>query len=55
MFKYTSLKEQILLERKKNAILKAQADRHAADIDYIAMMSDIELDSGETEGDADEQ
>lgn len=55
MFRYTSLREQILLERQKNAVLKAQAEKNAADIDYIAMMSDIELDSGETEGDKDEQ
>lgn len=58
MFRYTSLREQILLERQKNAVLKAQAEKNAADIDYIAMMSDIELESfsdEETEADADEQ
>ena len=55
MFKYISLNDQILIERQKNAALKAQGEKNAADIDYIAMMSDIELDSGETEGDADEQ
>lgn len=57
MFKYTSLEEQILLERQKSAAIKAQAEKNAADIDYIAMMIDIELDSesDETEVDDDEQ
>lgn len=58
MFRYTSLREQILLERQKNAVLRAQADKNAADIDYIAMMSDIELESfsdDEAEVEADEQ
>lgn len=55
MFRYTSLKEQILLERQKNVVLKAQADKNASDIDYIAMMSDIELDADETEEDQIEQ
>ena len=55
MFRYTSLKEQILLERQKNVVLKAQSDKNASDIDYIAMMSDIELDAGETEEDQIEQ
>lgn len=58
MFRYTSLREQILLERQKNAVLKAQTEKNAADIDYIAMMSDIELESfsdDEAEVEADEQ
>lgn len=55
MFEYKSLKQQLIDERKKNAALKAQTDRNAADIDYIAMMSDIELDTGETEEDQIEQ
>ena len=49
MFKYTSLKEQLVEERKKSTLLKEQTDKNASDIDYIAMMSDIELDSGETD------
>ncbi len=49
MFKYTSLKEQLIEERSKNAALKTQTDKNASDIDYIAMMSDIELDMDETE------
>ena len=49
MFKYTSLKEQLIEERSKNAALKTQTDKNASDIDYIAMMSDIELDMEEFE------
>ena len=58
MFRYTSLREQILIERQKNAVLKAQTEKNAADIDYIAMMSNIELESfsdDEAEVEADEQ
>lgn len=57
MFKYTSLRDQIIEERNKNIVLKAQADKNASDIDYIAMMSDIELETDEqeeAEGDNDE-
>ena len=42
--KYISLEEQIIKERQKNAALAAQARQNAADIDYIAMMCDVELD-----------
>lgn len=55
MFEYKSLKQQLIDERNKNIVLKAQADKNASDIDYIAMMSDIELDAGETEEDQIEQ
>lgn len=55
MFKYTSLKEQLVEERKKSTLLKEQTDKNASDIDYIAMMSDIELGVGETEVNDNEQ
>ena len=55
MFKYTSLRDQIIEERNKNIVLKAQADQNTANIDYIAMMNDIELDADETEEDQIEQ
>lgn len=44
MFGYISIKEQVIEERKKNAALKEQTDQNTANIDYIAMMSDIELE-----------
>lgn len=49
MFKHKSLDQQLIDERKKNVMLKEQAEKNASDIDYIAMMSDIELGVGETE------
>lgn len=55
MFRYKSLGQQLIDERKKNAALKAQTDRNAADIDYIAMMSNIELDADETEEDENDE
>lgn len=55
MFKYTSLRDQLIEERNKNIVLKAQTDKNAADIDYLAMMSDIELDTGETEEDENDE
>ena len=41
---YVSLKDQLLIERQKNAALTADAAKNAADIDYIAMMCDVELE-----------
>lgn len=55
MFKHKSLDQQLIDERKKNVMLKEQAEKNASDIDYIAMMSDIELGVGETEDDGNEQ
>ena len=40
---YLSIKDQLLIERKKNAALTAEVAKNRADTDYIAMMSDIEL------------
>lgn len=39
----------------ENNDLRIIADKNVADIDYIAMMSDIELDAGEVEVDEGEQ
>ena len=51
MFRYIPLKEQIMEERRRNAAVQTQADKNASDIDYIAMMCDVELDidNNETE------
>lgn len=40
---YLSLKDQLLKEKQKNAALSAEAAKNTADIDYIAMMCDVEL------------
>ena len=57
MFRYIPLKEQVMEERRKNAALKALLDKNASDIDYIAMMCDVELDidNNETEETDNEQ
>ena len=51
MFRYIPLKEQVMEERRKNAALKTLLDKNSSDIDYIAMMCDVELDidNNETE------
>jgi hypothetical protein len=44
MFKYIPLERQIAIERGNNAKLKAENIKLKGDVDYIAMMTDIELD-----------
>lgn len=44
MFKYVPLVKQILEERKKNAQLEEKNQKNVADIEYIAMMCDVELE-----------
>ena len=44
MFKYKTLKEQIIHERKRNTRMTQELLKKSADIDYIAMMCDIDLD-----------
>lgn len=41
--KYISIRESLLAERRKNAALRAETDKNTANIDYIAMMTDVEL------------
>lgn len=43
--KYISLREQLINERRKNALVTAAQMQDAANIEYIAMMCDIELDA----------
>lgn len=47
---YLSLKDQLLKERQKNARLSENAAKNTADIDYIAMMCDVELEIPKTDG-----
>ncbi len=42
--KYLNLKEQLRQERRKYEELAAQAAQQKADLDYIAMMSGVELE-----------
>ncbi len=48
MFGYKDTKRQLMEEKKKNAELQAKLEKTNADVEYIAMMTDVELDE-ETE------
>ncbi len=43
--KYRTTAEQLRIERRKNDALQAQLIKTKADLDYIAMMSDVELET----------
>ena len=49
MFGYKDTKTQLLEEKKKNAELQAKLAKTNADVEYIAMMTDVELDETESE------
>ncbi len=55
MFGVKTVKEQLHEARRENARIRAEFDKTAADIEYIAMMSDIELDMEEMEVTEDER
>lgn len=44
MFGFKSTREQLLEERKKNAELRAALGKTNSDVEYIAMMTDVELE-----------
>ena len=45
MDKYKSLKVQLLEERKKREKAQSDLQKATADMDYIAMMCDVELET----------
>lgn len=49
MFKYIPIEKQLVEEKNKNAQLKAENAVLSANVDYLAMMCDIELDDNEEE------
>lgn len=49
MFVYKSVKEQLLDDRKKNAELQAALTKANADIEYIAMMTDVDIEPEDQE------
>lgn len=55
MFGMKTIKEQLHEARCENVRLRTAFDKTAADVEYIAMMSDVELDTEETEAMEDEQ
>ena len=55
MFEYIPIKKQLLRERAKSAQIAQENAQNAANIDYIAMMCDVELEDEEAEESGNEQ
>ena len=49
MFGFISAREQLVKERQKNAAMQAQIAKANRDIEYLAMMTDIEMEQEEDE------
>ena len=47
MFEYKNIYKQLIEVRNKNAELQAKFDKTNANVDYIAMMADIDLEETE--------
>lgn len=46
---YRDVNAQLREERKRNEILEAENRKLQADLAYVAMMADVDLDDGEEE------
>lgn len=49
MFGFISAREQLVKERQKNSAMQAQIAKANSDIEYLAMMTDIEMEQEEYE------
>ena len=47
MFRYKTLQKRLVEERHRGEILQSSQQQSKADIDYIAMMCDVELETEE--------
>ena len=54
MFGMKTIKEQALDLRRENVKLRIELDKTTADVEYIAMMTDVELDTDTDETEEDE-
>lgn len=54
MFKMKTVREQALDLRRENIRLRTELEKTNADVEYIAMMTDVELDTGSDETEEDE-
>ena len=54
MFAMKTIKEQTLDLRRENVRLKAELEKTTADVEYIAMMTDVELDTDNDETEEDD-
>ena len=52
MFKYKSIQDQFIEAQQKNRLLESNIMQLRANLDFVAMISDIEIDSEETEEEA---
>lgn len=50
MFGHISMKEQLIEERRKSAALQAQLMKVNSNLEYLAMMSDVEMEQDEEGG-----
>lgn len=55
MFKYIPIEEQMAKKQIEINKVSTEEAKNRADIDYIAMMCDVELDSEDEEGDENAQ
>lgn len=49
MIKVKSVLQQLIEERKKNAILSVRLEKLLSDMDYVAMMCDVSLEEEKDE------
>lgn len=49
MFKYKSIQDQFIETQQKNRLLESNIMQLQANLDFVAMMSDIEIDNEEEE------
>ena len=49
MFAFKSIREQLIDERKKSAELQSAITKTNADMEYIAMMTDVDIETDEPE------
>ena len=54
MFEMKSIQQQALDLRRENVKLRIELDKTTADVAYIAMMTDVELDTGSDETEEEE-
>lgn len=52
MFKYKSIQDQFIETQQKNRLLESNIMQLQANLDFVAMMSDIEIDSEEEEAES---
>lgn len=52
MFKYKSIQDQFIEAQQKNRLLESNIMQLQANLDFVAMMSDIDIDNEEEEAES---